>query len=126
GLRQLRTATGAGPGSHRASAGALRGPAGLDRVGLEVLVALLQLLADLSTLLALQEAAFLFLGLGLARRYRHRATVVIDRDHGEEAAVGVAHGAFADVFGHYLDAHLHGGVAGIVDRCEEGHQLADV
>ncbi|MNI88409.1 hypothetical protein D3C73_1457100 [compost metagenome] len=36
------------------------------------------------------------------------------------------HRAFANVLGHHLDAHLHGGIAGVVDRGQERHQFAHV
>ena len=38
----------------------------------------------------------------------------------------MTHGFFADVFGDHLDADFHRAAPGVVDRGEEGHQLADM
>ena len=51
---------------------------------------------------------------------------VFDRDHGEVAAVGMAHFAGADVLRFDADADFHGGSARVVDAGVEGYQVADV
>ena len=51
---------------------------------------------------------------------------VFDRDHGEVAAVGMAHFAGADVLRLDADADFHRGSACVVDAGVEGYQVADV
>ena len=75
---------------------------------------------------SIRDAALGVGALCLQRRHGHGLATLIDRDHGEEAAVGMAHRALADVLGHHLDAHLHRGVAGVVDRRQEGHKFTHV
>jgi transposase InsO family protein len=55
----------------------------------------------------------------LEHRHRRGFAVVVHGHHREEAAVGMAHGLLADVFGHHLDADFHRRGAGVVDRCQE-------
>ena len=77
-------------------------------------------------MLALDKAALVFAVQWLQRWNSGRFTVVVHGDHREETAVGVAHRALTDIFGNDLDANFHRGVAGVVDRGEEGHQLTDM
>ena len=51
---------------------------------------------------------------------------VFNRDHGEVAAIGMAHFAGADVLRFDADADFHGGSARVVDAGVEGYQVADV
>src|SRR5471032_1254940 len=98
----------------------------LRPVCLDFLIALFQLLANLPALLGLHKPALVFAVLRLQRRHGGRFALVIHRDHGEEAAIGMAHRTLADVLGDHLDPHFHRRVAGVVDRSQEGHQLADM
>jgi hypothetical protein len=78
--------------------------------------------ADFGSLVA---AAFVG-GGGHQRRNAGGFATVVDRHHGEEAAVHVPHRLRANVLGHHLDAHFHGRIAGVVDAGEKAHQLAHV
>src|SRR5688572_29354830 len=79
----------------------------LRPVRLDLLVAPLQFLTDLPALLGLFVAAFFFAVLRLQGRHGRGPTLVIHRNHGEEATVGVTHRAFANIFGHDFDADFH-------------------
>lgn len=49
-----------------------------------------------------------------------RLALFIDGDHREEAAIGVADHLRPDVLGEDFDADFHRGIAGVVDRGQEG------
>jgi len=67
----------------------------------------------------------LALGGNFQRRDGNRFAV-FNRDHGEVAAVGMAHFAGADVLSFNTDADFHGSSARVVDAGVESYQVADV
>src|SRR5471030_1227225 len=96
------------------------------RLVLDLPITALQFLTNLTALFGLGETALVFAGLRLQRRHAGRFALIVHSHHGEEAAVGVTHRALADVLGHDLDTNFHRRIAGVVHRCQEGHQLTDV
>jgi len=79
---------------------------GLVRAGLDFLVAARQFLAQRLADHGGVEAALFFLREGTQRRHRDRLALVVHGHHGEEAAVGMAHRALANVLGHNFDANF--------------------
>src|SRR5271163_3543181 len=61
---------------------------------------------------------------GRKRWHRDWLALFVDGDHGEVTAVGVARDLRLDVFGDDLHADLHRCRSGVVDRREQGDQLA--
>ena len=60
------------------------------------------------------------------QRWDGNGFAVFNRDHGEVAAIGMAHFAGADVLRFDADADFHRGSARVVDAGVEGYQVADV
>ena len=63
---------------------------------------------------------------GNFQRWNGNGFAVFDRDHGEVAAIGMAHFAGADILCFDTDADFHGSSARIVDAGVKSHQVADV
>src|SRR5471032_3025328 len=79
----------------------------LRPVCLDFLIALFQLLANLPALLRLHEPALVFAVVRLQWRHGGGFALVVHGHHGEEAAIGMAHRALADVLGHHLRSEEH-------------------
>ena len=93
---------------------------------MQLFLSRLEFLAQFAAQLGGLVAADFVRCFGFEWRYRRGFAVVVDGNHGEETAIGVADDLVADAFGEHLDADFHRGVAGVIDRGEEGDQFADV
>ena len=63
---------------------------------------------------------------GNFQRWNGNGFAVFDRDHGEVAAIGMAHFAGADVLRFDTDTDFHGSSARVVDAGVKSHQVTDV